>query len=185
MARPPIAVPRLSLSSTGKVVYTLKTPYRDGTTQVGFEGAAIRTVDFIARLAALVAKPRVKRTGTPSPGTMACLLGAAIRLITAGVGWSLQPSVVRQQRPYPTPDQITRRTPYGNDLVSASCDAPLKRVFNIDIEVCSRCGGSVKVIVEASNRCIEDQDIIDQILVHLRRKEQDSPIRPLLLPGAR
>lgn len=48
-----MAIPRLSLSSTGKVVYTLKTPYRNGTTQVAFEGAAICTVDFIARLAAL------------------------------------------------------------------------------------------------------------------------------------
>ncbi|MDB4542938.1 transposase, partial [bacterium] len=53
IARPPVAVPRLSLSATGKVVYTLKTPYRDGTTQVAFE-----PVDFIARLAALVPKPR-------------------------------------------------------------------------------------------------------------------------------
>jgi len=34
IARPAGAVPRLSLSSTGKVVYTLKTPYRDGTSQV-------------------------------------------------------------------------------------------------------------------------------------------------------
>jgi len=62
IARPAVAIPRLSLSSTGKVVYTLKTPYRDGTTQVGFEGAATRKVDFIARLAALVAKPRVNLT---------------------------------------------------------------------------------------------------------------------------
>ena len=30
IARPAVAIPRLSLSSTGKVVYTLKTPYRDG-----------------------------------------------------------------------------------------------------------------------------------------------------------
>ena len=30
IARPAVAVPRLSLSSTGKVLYTLKTPYRDG-----------------------------------------------------------------------------------------------------------------------------------------------------------
>ena len=57
IARPPVAVPRLSLSSTGKVVYTLKTPYRDGTTQVAFEPA-----DFIARLAALVPKPRINLT---------------------------------------------------------------------------------------------------------------------------
>ena len=53
IARPAVAIPRLSLSSTGKVVYTLKTPYRDGTTQVAFDGAALRTVDFMARLAAL------------------------------------------------------------------------------------------------------------------------------------
>ncbi|MFT4769648.1 MAG: hypothetical protein ACI8RN_002799 [Glaciecola sp.] len=52
-----MAVPRLSLSSTGKVLYTLKTPYRDGTTQVAFD-----PVDFIARLAALVPKPRVNLT---------------------------------------------------------------------------------------------------------------------------
>jgi len=31
IARPAVAVPRLSLSSNGKVVYTLETPYRDGT----------------------------------------------------------------------------------------------------------------------------------------------------------
>jgi hypothetical protein len=57
ISRPDVAAPRLSLSSTGKVVYTLKTPYRDGTTQVAFE-----PVDFIARLAALVPKPRVNLT---------------------------------------------------------------------------------------------------------------------------
>ena len=56
-ARPALAVPRLSLSSTGKVLYTLKTPYRDGTTQVAFD-----PVDFIARLAALVPKPRINLT---------------------------------------------------------------------------------------------------------------------------
>ena len=61
----------------------------------------------------------------------------------------------------------------------------LKRVFNIDIEVCSRCGGSVRVIVEASNRCIEEQDVIDRILAHLREKEQDVPARPLLVPPTR
>ena len=43
----------------------------------------------------------------------------------------------------------------------------LKRVCRIDIEVCSRCGGSVRVIA-----CIEDQNVIDRILAHLRDKEQ-------------
>ena len=62
IARPAIAIPRLSQSSTGKMVYTLKTPYRDGTTQVAFDRGGHPPVDFIARLAALVPKPRVNLT---------------------------------------------------------------------------------------------------------------------------
>jgi len=62
IARPAVAVPRLSLSSTGKVVYTLKTPYRDGTTQVAFDRGGHPPVDFVARMAALVPKPRVNLT---------------------------------------------------------------------------------------------------------------------------
>ena len=62
ISRPAVATPRLSLSSTGKVLYTLKTPYRDGTTQVAFDRGGHPSVDFIARLAALVPKPRVNLT---------------------------------------------------------------------------------------------------------------------------
>ena len=51
--------------------------------------------------------------------------------------------------------------------VAMSWAQRLKRVFNIDVEVCGHCGGSVKVIA-----CIEDQDVIDRILAHLREKEQ-------------
>ena len=46
-------------------------------------------------------------------------------------------------------------------------------------------GGSVRVIVGAPNRCIENQDTIDKILAHLRSKEQDIPILPLLVPPTR
>ena len=41
----------------------------------------------------------------------------------------------------------------------------LKRVFNIDIETCERCGGHVKVIAS-----IEDPAIIEHILKHLKQK---------------
>ena len=66
--------------------------------------------------------------------------------------------------------------------VAMSWAQRLKRVFNIDIdiEVCDRCGGSVKVIA-----CIEDQNVIDSILAHLREKEQDSPTLSHLLPPSR
>jgi ribosomal protein S27E len=161
IARPAVAVPRLSLSSTGKVLYTLKTPYRDGTTQVAFE-----PVDFIARLAALVPKPRVNLTrfhGVLAPN--------------------------HRWRGLVTPAKRGKGVmrPSDNDVVSPTerhaamtWAQRLKRVFNIDIEVCSHCGGSVKVIA-----CIEDQDVIDRILAHLRDKEQGTPTLPHLAPPTR
>ncbi len=161
IARPAVAVPRLSLSSTGKVVYSLKTPYRDGTTQVAFD-----PVDFMARLAALVPKPRVNLTryhGVLAPNHR---WRGAVTPAKRGKG------VMR---------------PSDNDVVSPTerhvvmtWAQRLKRVFNIDIEVCSRCGGSVRVIA-----CIEDQDVIDQILAHFREKEKEAPARPLLVPPTR
>jgi hypothetical protein len=161
IARPAVAVPRLSLSSTGKVVYTLKTPYRDGTTQVAFE-----PVDFMARLAALVPKPRVNLTryhGVLAPNHR----------------WRGEVTPARRGKGLKVIDNTGARSP-------AECHAAmtwaqrLKRVFNIDIEVCSRCGGSARVVA-----CIEDQDIIDRILAHLREKEQEAPPRPLLAPPTR
>jgi ribosomal protein S27E len=57
VARPAISEQRLALTRDGRVRYELKTQYRDGTTHVIFE-----PLDFIAKLAALVPKPRVNLT---------------------------------------------------------------------------------------------------------------------------
>ena len=43
----------------------------------------------------------------------------------------------------------------------------LKRVFNIDIETCTECGGPVKVIA-----CIEAPVVIKLILDHLEHKAE-------------
>ena len=45
----------------------------------------------------------------------------------------------------------------------------LKRVFNIDIEQCERCGGHFKVVA-----CIEDPGVIEKILQHLELKASPS-----------
>ena len=50
----------------------------------------------------------------------------------------------------------------------------LKRVFNIDIETCSACGGAMKVIA-----CIEEPVVIKQILEHLKHKAESSRSRVL------
>ena len=54
ITRPAVSTERLSLTTQGNIRYRLKTPYRDGTTDVVFE-----PLDFMARLAALVPTPRV------------------------------------------------------------------------------------------------------------------------------
>ena len=54
----------------------------------------------------------------------------------------------------------------------------LKRVFNVDIETCRQCGGTVKMIA-----CIEDPVIIEKILTHLNEKA--APAETGLLPESR
>jgi hypothetical protein len=58
-------------------------------------------------------------------------------------------------------------------------DGANKRVFNIDVSVCPKCGGEAKVIAS-----IEDQPIIDKILNHLQ-VQGALPPSPELLPAAR
>ena len=57
IAKPAVSEKRLSLTSRGQVRYELKAPYRDGTAHVIFE-----PLDFIAKLASLVPRPRVNLT---------------------------------------------------------------------------------------------------------------------------
>jgi hypothetical protein len=57
VSRPPIAVGRLVLSSSGQVRFELKSAYRDGTTHI-----VLDPLDLMARLAALVPPPRMHLT---------------------------------------------------------------------------------------------------------------------------
>jgi len=57
VSRPPVAADRLALTPSGHVRYTLKTPYRDGTTRLVLE-----PLELMARLAALLPPPRMHLT---------------------------------------------------------------------------------------------------------------------------
>jgi len=164
VARPAVSEKRLSRTPQGKVCYRLKTPYRDGTTHVLFE-----PLDFIARLAALVPKPRVN--------------------LTRFHGVFASNSHRREQI---TPGQRARHTGEETDGTAAAGHAAmtpdrvrgrlwaqrLKRVFKIDIETCSHCGGAVKIIA-----CIEDPMVIEKILTHLNEKAAGA--KPTRLPECR
>lgn len=159
IARPAIAEKRLSLTSNGKVRYELKTPFRNGTTHVIFE-----PLDFIARLAALVPKPRVNLTrfhGVFAPNSKHRAL-----ITPAGRGkGSKQANEEGDDRSF------TERH------AAMTWAQRLKRVFNIDIETCEKCQGPVRIIA-----CVEDPVVIKKILDHLASIETSAE-QATLHPG--
>ena len=118
ITRPAIAENRLSLTKQGLVRYELKTPYRDGTTHVIFE-----PVDFIAKLAALVPKPRVNLTRYHGVFALNSTHRVWVTPARRGKGnWKV------------AADQ-DEKTP-AQRHVAMTWAQRLKRVFNIDVETC-------------------------------------------------
>ena len=145
ISRPAISEKRLSLTPNGNVRYELKTPYRDGTTHVIFA-----PLDCIARLAALVPKPRVNLTrfhGVFAPNSK---YRARVTPARRGKGGE-----------HATPTDPQEPTP-AERRAAMTWAQRLKRVFGIDIQTCPACGGAVRIIA-----CIEDADVIEKILTHL------------------
>ena len=139
--------------------YKLKTPYNDGTTHVIFE-----PLDFIGKLTALVPKPRVNLTrfhGVFAPNSK------HRSHVTPARRGRANPSQSQDDK---TPEQHRQAMTWAQRL---------KRVFNIDVSVCSKCGGEAKVIAS-----IEDQAVIDKILQHLQARGALPP-PPELLPATR
>jgi hypothetical protein len=136
---------RIALTDHGQVRYALKTPYRDGTTHVIFEPE-----DFIARLAALVPKPRAHLTRyhgvfAPASPDRARVVPGTRAAAARNANEPGEPSAADRQH-------------------SLTWSQRLQRVFATDIEVCRRCGGRLRVIAS-----IEDPEVIERILGHLGR----------------
>ncbi len=146
ISRPAVSEKRLSLTPSGNIRYQLKTPYREGTTHVIFQ-----PLDFIARLAALVPKPRVNLSrfhGVFAPNSKH---RALVTPAKRGKGNKTKGG----DEP---PTTAGRRA-------SMTWAQRLKRVFGIDIESCPTCGGALQIIA-----CIEDPVVIKTILNHLDTK---------------
>ena len=150
IARPALSNERLSVNERGQVVYRLKHPFRDGTTHV-----VLDPLDFIARLAALVPRPRAHLTRYH--GVFAPNFRHRNHIV---------PHIAHQGAPKPPSP-----TPPMNWMQR------LKRVFHLDIEHCPLCGGTLRVIA-----CIEAPDLIERILAHLAAREADSVHRPRAPP---
>jgi hypothetical protein len=143
ITRPAIANERLSLNETGQVVLKLKTPYRDGTTEIVME-----PLEFMQRLAALVPRPRlhlIRFHGVLAPN--AKLRSAIVPAATT------EPSAS-------TPDSTETDQP--KPPAHMSWARLLKRVFGIDLEHCPNCGGQLSIIA-----ALVEQAVIAKILTHL------------------
>ena len=138
ITRPAIANERLSLNDRGQVIYRFKQPFRDGTTHV-----VLDPMDFIARLAALVPRPRLNLTRFHGVFAPNC---------------KHRKSVVPKRKP-------NEEQP-NKPLAPMTWTQRLKRVFAIDIETCPVCGGKLRVIA-----CIEDPEVIARILDHVRQRD--------------
>ena len=153
IARPAVSNERLSVNDRGQVVYRLKHSFRDGTTHV-----VLDPIDFIARLAALVPRPRAHLTRYH--GVFA-------------------PNCKHRHRIVPNPTRHSARKPPASRRAPMGWMQRLERVFHIDIEHCGVCGGTLRVIA-----CIETplevplatraRSLIEKSLTHLAARETGS-----------
>lgn len=111
----------------------------------------LEPLDFIARLAALVPRPRLNLT--------------RFRGIFA-------PNFKHRNKIVPR--RVRCRVDDDKPIAPMSWAQRLKRVFAIDIEKCPDCGGTLRVIA-----CIEEPWLIRKILAHVQRCEAraNHPVR--------
>ena len=160
ITRPAVSTKRLSMTRNGQVRYELKTPWRNGTTHVIFE-----PLDCISRLVSLVPKPRVNLTrfhGVFAPNSK-----YRAKVTPARRG--------KRKKRHQAND--VDQTP-AEKRASMTWARRLKRVFNLDVEACDKCGGDVRIIA-----CIEDPAVIQKILTHLDNTA--SSAATALLPDCR
>lgn len=146
VARPPLALDRLSVTDDGRLRYALKHPFSDGTTHFLFH-----PLDLLARLATLVPRPRVHLTryhGIFAPNS-------ALRALVV-------PGQRKAAAAAPT------RSPHRHELAHPPAQRltwaeRLKRTFAFDVTVCPLCAGTLRVIAD-----ITDPALIDKILSHFR-----------------
>jgi hypothetical protein len=134
-ARGPLALSRLSLAPNGHVIYRLKQPRPDGTSHVVFSPQSLLT-----RLSWLVVLPGVHLTRYHG-------------ILAPNHAWR---SLIVRQPPVPLPGlhcRPRRRLDWATLL---------KRVFALEVLVCTACGGERRIIAE-----IKEGPIARRILAHL------------------
>jgi hypothetical protein len=156
VARPPLATERLRELTDGRLLYELKSRWRDGTTHLVFDA-----LELIGRLAALIPPPRRHQVTYHGVLASAC---------------SLRDAVI----PGP-PDSVLGREAQPRADTAVCATRPrrlawaelLRRVFGTDLERCPRCGEPLRILA-----VIRSPAVASAILSALALPARAPPIQP-------
>jgi hypothetical protein len=153
--RPPVAQDRLALTPEGQVLVTLKAEWADGTTHLLFA-----PVEFLEKLAALTPRPRINLViyhGILAPHARARAQAVARGPATSTIeerppaseesgtaAPAATPEAAGVSNPGAPPAESRPRVP-ENPRNWAWADL-MRRVFDLDVLACPRCGGRMSVI---------------------------------------
>ncbi len=173
------------------MIYALRRHWRDGTSAIAFE-----PLDFIARLAALVPRPRahlltyhrilapaaewrdlvvprprVKSSPcaepkSPSPGSETCRPESQ----SCSPGSEVEPAPE-------TPGTTLALAPKPRRPTRTSWAELMKRVFELDVLICPHCGGPRKLIA-----LLTDGLVVRKILAHLGLPTEPPALAPARAP---
>jgi len=147
---PPLEL-RLSVDGSAHPQWVLSVPFPLRFLLAREPHVVLEAMDFVARLAALVPRPRVNLTRYH--GVLVPNHRWRAEVTPAGRGRWKKGGGASDERSAPAASR-------SDDLGAA-----LEARFNIDVESCMRCGAAVRVIAS-----IEEPALIERILEHVHRK---------------
>ena len=137
---------RLQLTADGQVVLQLRHPWGDGTTHVAFTLTA-----FLERLAVIVPRPHVNLL--LYHGVLAPRAAWRAEVVPRGIPAATADAHVEASASDMTPRPSARGALWADQM---------RRVFEVDVLACPRCGGRLRLIA-----LIEASAVARRILTHL------------------
>jgi Putative transposase len=155
LLRPPLAQDRVHRRADGRILVALKTVWRDGTSHLLFE-----PIELLEKLAAIIPRPAVN-------------LVLYHGVLAPHARWRRQ--AVSYGRPAPDANPLDlKASPRAAGPPRAwTWAALMRRVFDLDVLVCPRCGGGLRVIA-----IVQDPLAGQAILAHLARSAAPAPPGP-------
>ena len=141
-----------------RVRSSIKTVYRNGTTHI-----VLDPLDFLSRLTSLVPRPRVHLIRFHSVFAPNC----KYRSLVVPQSTSIERASHKEQK--------EEKKSYSMGWAKM-----LKRVFDIDVQTCLKCGGQIKII-----SAIYNQQVIKRILSHIGENAKIPKLAPSRGPPER